>query len=286
MSYSFATSHRKRGMDDHDDHAYGDGNYNDAYVDDGDDEVEDYGTGAFSPPSPSSRVPQEQARSRARPGAGSEGWGAGASAGDGARQSAAPARKSASAAAAAAAGARASRGGGASLSRPPRAGGAAGVGSSANKRSARNADFGDTYRSSNAFDGDLVYDDDERSRHSNAFSAGGGGYYGAGGGGGSSHGGASRGGGGDDAHGGFAFLLEPDIKGFTGLHKLINGIPYDAPDHRGWIAVRKYCAFRLEEGMLKDELEGWQVRRVHNAYLLDWFSMLLVLSDIAIGSKV
>lgn len=49
-----------------------------------------------------------------------------------------------------------------------------------------------------------------------------------------------------------------DIKGFSGLHKLINGIPYDAPDHQGWTAVRRYIKYKEDAGTIAQELEEYQ----------------------------
>ena len=53
-------------------------------------------------------------------------------------------------------------------------------------------------------------------------------------------------------------MHKSDIKGFSGLHKLINGIPYDAPDHQGWTAVRRYIKYKEDAGTIAQELEEYQ----------------------------
>jgi len=49
-----------------------------------------------------------------------------------------------------------------------------------------------------------------------------------------------------------------DIKGFSGLHKLLNGIPYDMPNHQGWSAVRRYIKYKESAGTIAQELEEYQ----------------------------
>jgi len=56
----------------------------------------------------------------------------------------------------------------------------------------------------------------------------------------------------------FTFLREKDDKGFTGFHKLINGIPYEGENHRGWRAVIEYINVRRNMGQLVVELQEFQ----------------------------
>ena len=54
------------------------------------------------------------------------------------------------------------------------------------------------------------------------------------------------------------FLEHEDDKGYTGLHKLVNGVPYDGDGHRGWKSIMAYIIHRQRDGQLILDLQEYQ----------------------------